>query len=495
MRVLLFFFLLLNFTAVFAQNQKLPKREFRGVWIANVVNVDWPSKKGLDKEVQQKELIKIYDLCAKNNFNAVIVQVRPAADALFKSKNEPWSEWLTGTQGEKPGYDPLKFMIKEAHKRGLEFHAWFNPYRAIFNDKSSIAENHISKKHPEWLVKYGKGHIFDPSLPAVRKYVVDVISEVAERYDVDGIHFDDYFYPYPEKDQPFPDSLTFEKYRGRFDNLDDWRRNNIDQLIQDVSIALNLIKPHIKFGVSPFGVWRNKADDPEGSETKAGAPTYDILYADSRKWMQEGWVDYILPQVYWSMDFAPAAFSKLTDWWAENAFNRHVYMGHGTYKVNANFDSAWYRPEEIPKQVRYTRTVGEQVLGSAFFSAKSLLQNPNGFVDSLGRDLYKYPALLPVMQWKNTSIPNSPRKVKVKRKNAITTLKWKKPKGDTPFGYAIYRFKADAEYLDFEDPKYLVKCLLMPKRKYTDSSIVGNYIYYITAIDRLYNESIPTRQN
>ena len=251
----LFFFLL---------NAQTPKREFRGVWIATVANIDWPSKPGLSSTEQQKEFIEILDMHKANGMNAVIVQVRPCADAYYNSPYEPWSKWLTGEIGKYPApyYDPLEFMIREAHNRGLEFHAWFNPYRALVNIDVGIDSSSLVFKNPEWFVTYGKNMYFDPGLPEARKHTVNVIMDVVNRYDVDGVHFDDYFYPYRIAKTEFPDSASFEKYKGDFVSKDDWRRNNVDLLIKKLNDSINQVKPHVQFGISPFGVWRNKSVDP-----------------------------------------------------------------------------------------------------------------------------------------------------------------------------------------------------------------------------------------
>lgn len=266
-----------------AHAQTAPKREFRAVWIASVANIDWPSQKGLSSVTQMEEFRYILEEHQKNGMNAVIVQVRPTADALYPSQLELWSSWLTGKQGQEPNppYDPLAFQIEEAHQRNMEFHAWFNPYRATFDTISAnLSPQHITRTKPEWFIQYGDKIYFNPGLPEVRNYITRIILDVVRRYDVDGVHFDDYFYPYAIPNKPFPDDSTFARYPNGFKNKDDWRRHNVDLLIKMVSDSLQATKPYVKFGISPFGVWKNKsAIDPDGSDTKAGSPTYYALYA------------------------------------------------------------------------------------------------------------------------------------------------------------------------------------------------------------------------
>ena len=281
-----------------------PKYEFRAAWIATVENIDWPSKKGLSVDSQKVEFIRQLDMHRRNGLNAVVVQIRPAADALYPSSYEPWSEWLTGAQGRPPSpyYDPLEFMIEETHKRGMEFHAWCNPYRAVFAiGKSSIVPDHITRQHPDWFVRFGNTLYFDPGNKEVQQYVTTVIRDIVRRYDIDGLHFDDYFYPYDIfEDRPghdFPDKASYAKY-GNGMTEGDWRRSNTDSIIVQVGRAIKEEKPHCKFGISPFGIWRNKRTDPEGSETQAGQTNYDNLYADILLWLKNGWIDYVAPQIY-----------------------------------------------------------------------------------------------------------------------------------------------------------------------------------------------------
>jgi uncharacterized lipoprotein YddW (UPF0748 family) len=389
--------LLLLHASLFSQQQY----EFRAAWIATVDNIDWPSRGNYNPELQRAEYIRLLDLHQKNGMNAVIVQVRPATDAFYPSPFEPWSEWLTGKQGRapKPFYDPLMFMITEAHKRGMEFHAWCNPYRAKYNIRSSsIAPNHITRKHPSWFLTYGDKKYFDPGHPEAQRYVVNVVRDIVKRYPVDGIHFDDYFYPYKIKGKDFPDAASFRKH-GRGMSLEDWRRSNVDTVIVRLAQAIREEKPFCKFGISPFGVWRNKKDDPDGSETTAGVTNYDDLYADILLWLKSGWIDYVAPQLYWEFGHKAAPFEVLLDWWSKHTYGRHCYIGLGIYRAGSN--AAWKDPSLLPRQIAALRNYPE-IQGAIYFSSKTFLNNPNGWNDSLQTTYYKQKALIPVMAWKDT---------------------------------------------------------------------------------------------
>ncbi len=380
--------------------------EFRGVWIASVENIDWPSKKGLSVADQKAEYIKILDGHLRNGMNAVIVQIRPAADAFYPSQYEPWSEYLNGVQGlpPTPYYDPLEFMITETHKRGMEFHAWLNPYRAVFNmAKSTIAPTHVTKLHPEWFLVYGDKKYFNPGLPEVRTFVNNVVKDIVTRYDIDAIHMDDYFYPYRIAGKEFPDQKDFEKY-GNGLGKDDWRRSNCDSIIYTLSNTIKLANKRVKFGISPFGVWRNKSADPMGSNTKAGQTNYDDLYADILLWLQKGWIDYVVPQLYWERGHKLCDYDVLLDWWNQNSYGKHIYVGHGIYRANTN--EAWKNKNEIPNQIKQLRQY-PTTHGSAYFSSKTFDKNPNGWNDSLRNNYYALPALVPPMPWIDDALPDT----------------------------------------------------------------------------------------
>ena len=375
-----------------------PKYEFRAAWIATVDNIDWPSRGNYDSESQKQEFIDLLDMHKRNGMNAVIVQVRPATDAFYPSQYEPWSEWLTGRQGKAPNpyYDPLEFMIEETHKRGMEFHAWCNPYRAEFNiRKSSIAPDHISRVHPEWFLTYGDKRYFDPGNKSAQQHVVKVIRDIVRRYDVDGIHFDDYFYPYKISGKQFPDAKTYLTY-GKGMTLEDWRRSNVDSIIVLLAQPIKVENKSCRFGISPFGVWRNQDKDPDGSATTAGVTNYDDLYADILLWLKNGWIDYVAPQLYWEFGHKAAPYEVLLEWWSRHTFGKHCYIGLGVYRAGSN--SAWKDPSLLPRQLTALRNT-PNIHGAIYFSSKSFVSNPNGWSDSLQLNYYKEPALIPPMEW------------------------------------------------------------------------------------------------
>lgn len=385
-----------------------PDYEFRGVWIATVDNIDWP-KRGMTTPWSQKtEFIRQLDLHKKNGMNAVIVQVRPSADAFYPSPYEPWSQWLTGVQGRAPDpfYDPLAFMIEETHKRGMEFHAWLNPYRANFNIRSaSIARNHITRTHPQWFLTYGDQKFFDPGNEDARKFVVNVVRDIVKRYAIDAIHMDDYFYPYRIAGKEFPDEKSYRS-SGSPLSKDDWRRANVDSIIKQISVAIKQENPKCKFGVSPFSVWRNKSSDPEGSDTRAGQTNYDDLYADILLWMKNEWVDYVAPQLYLEIGHPRIAYETILDWWSKHSYGCHIYIGHGIYRARER-NAAWKNPNELPNQIKLLRQY-PNIQGSIYFSSNTFDYNPNGWNDSLRNNYYRTPALVPPMEWlEDTSASDS----------------------------------------------------------------------------------------
>lgn len=385
------------FISLFSYSQS-PK-EFRGVWVATVDNIDWPMRGDTNPVTQKADFITLLDMHKKNGMNAVIVQVRPAADAFYPSPYEPWSQWLNGIQGKAPFpfYDPLEFMIEETHKRGMEFHAWLNPYRAVFNiNHSSIASTHIIKQKPEWFLTYGGKKYFDPASKDAQKFVVDVVRDIVKRYDVDAIHMDDYFYPYRIAGQEFPDAASYRKNTNGL-NKEDWRRSNTDSIIKKLFVAIRQEKPWVQFGISPFSVWRNADRDSRGSDSKGGQTNYDDLYADILLWLEKGWIDYVAPQLYLEIGHSKIAYEKLLDWWSKNSYGKHVYIGHGIYRVNEN-SSAWKNPNELPNQIKLIRNT-PNIQGSIYFSSKSFNNNPNGWNDSLQNNYYKMPAQIPLMEW------------------------------------------------------------------------------------------------
>ncbi|MCP9752963.1 glycoside hydrolase family 10 protein [Ferruginibacter sp. HRS2-29] len=393
--------LLLTACAVFSlyMNMKAQtpvKPEFRAAWVATVSNIDWPSAPTINSEVQKAQFIQLLEMHKRNGMNALIVQIRPAADAFYPSPYEPWSQWLTGIQGVPPFplYDPLEFMITETHKRGMEFHAWMNPYRAVFNiNGSSISPTHISRIHPEWFLTYGDKKYFDPGNKDVQQYVNNIVKDVVKRYPVDAIHFDDYFYPYRIAGKEFPDDAKYRLY-GNGMSKDDWRRSNTDSIIVLLSRTIKATNPRCQFGISPFGVWRNNDKDPHGSATRAGQTNYDDLYADIVLWLKKGWIDYVTPQLYWEFGHKAAPFDVLVDWWAQHTYGKNCYIGLGIYRAGSN--EAWKDKTQLPRQIQKIRNT-PNINGMVFFSSKSFEKNPNGWSDSLRLNYFAQPAPLPVM--------------------------------------------------------------------------------------------------
>ena len=403
MKFFLLFFLLIACCLLPALSFTQTKPEFRGVWVATVDNIDWPSKGNYYSDSQKTEFIRLLDMHQRNGMNAMIVQIRPATDAFYPSQYEPWSEFLTGKQGQPPVpyYDPLEFMITETHKRGMEFHAWMNPYRAVFNiDKSSIAANHITKIYPDWFLTYGDKKYFDPGNKEVQQYVTNVVKDVVSRYGVDAIHFDDYFYPYRIAGKEFPDDAKYQQY-GNGMNKDNWRRSNVDSIILMLSNAIKKENPKCQFGISPFGVWRNEDKDPvNGSKTKGAQTNYDDLYADILLWLKNGWIDYVAPQLYWEFGHKVAPYEVLLDWWSKHTYGRNCYIGLGIYRANSN--SAWKDITQLPRQIEALRNT-PNIQGMIFFSSKSFTNNPNGWSDSLRLEYFKEPAKTPEMNWINST--------------------------------------------------------------------------------------------
>jgi uncharacterized lipoprotein YddW (UPF0748 family) len=376
------------------------RREFRGAWIASVGNIDWPSKPELSVAEQQAELISLLDRAASLRLNAIILQVRPSCDALYSSKLEPWSQYLTGTMGKAPVpfYDPLEFAVAEAHKRGLELHAWFNPFRALttMHNAAGVAPNHISRAHPEYVRRYGDLAWLDPGEEGARSAVMDVILDVVHRYDIDAVHLDDYFYPYLQKDKrghpiPFPDDASWKRYAdgGGAMTRDDWRRENINTFVRDLYGRIKTEKSWVKLGISPFGIWR-----PDKDLNISGLDAFAEIYADSRKWLENGWLDYLSPQLYWSTDAPKQSFPVLLQWWTDaNAMQRHLWPGIATDRIGIQ------RPaSDILGQIALTRKMSTTA-GNIHWHFKSLVENLGQISDQLGKELYSEVAAVPASSW------------------------------------------------------------------------------------------------
>lgn len=388
-----------------------PQREFRAAWVATVANIDWPSKRGLPVEQQKSEIVAILDKAASLNLNAIVLQVRPACDALYPSKLEPWSEYLTGTMGQPPSpyYDPLQMWVDEAHKRGIELHCWFNPYRAHHpTGTSPISADHVSKTKPQITRTYGTHLWLDPGEKGTQDHSIAVVMDVVSRYNIDGVHMDDYFYPYKEKGAAgnvieFPDDHSWQTYQQTGGTLsrDDWRRENVNQFVHRLYTEIKAAKPWVKLGISPFGIWR-----PGYPAQIKGFDQYAQLYADARKWIQEGWVDYWTPQLYWPIAQTPQSYPALLQWWAEqNVKGRNLWPGNYTSRVGDGSATAW-PVDEIIYQVKTTRGIAGAT-GNVHFSMVTLMRN-QALCDALKRDIYQEPALVPPSPWLDSMPPGKP---------------------------------------------------------------------------------------
>ncbi|MFB7592167.1 glycoside hydrolase family 10 protein [Streptomyces sp. NPDC056169] len=381
--------------AAAAPSRKRPhrRREFRGMWVATVANRDWPSRSGLTAGEQRAELLTHLDTAVERRLNTVVLQVRPTADALWPSPYEPWAQCLTGTQGRDPGWDPLGTAVEEAHARELELHAWFNPYRvANHTDPTRLVADHPARIHPDWVLPYGGKLYYNPGLPEVRSFVQDAMLDALSRYDIDAVHWDDYFYPYPVAGQVFADDEAYARYGGDFPDKASWRRNNIDLLVSEMSARIRETRKRkpVAFGISPFGVWRNIATDPEGSDTRAGVQTYDDLYADTRTWIREGWIDHVVPQLYWNIGLPAADYAKLLPWWDAVVRGTGVglYIGEALYKAGDPAQPPpWQDPKELSRHLELAAGYGS-VGGHCFFAAKEVATDRAGAMAAVVADHY-----------------------------------------------------------------------------------------------------------
>ncbi|WP_163215981.1 family 10 glycosylhydrolase [Clostridium thermarum] len=483
------------------------KYEFRGAWMSTVYNIDWSQISG-NIEAQKQDYINKVEKLKNANFNALIFQVRAMGDAFYPSSYSPWSQYITGTQGNNPGYDPLAFALEEAHRRNLEFHAWFNPFRisteANFNVDSYISKLPDSsplKAHKEWIVKYSGNktcYWINLGIPEARQYVIDTIAEVVRNYNIDAVHLDDYFYPYPvyttdssgkNVKVDFPDSNEYRLYGSGYSSKDDWRRDNVNKFVRDLAARIKQEKANVKFGISPFGIWKNSTS--EGGAGTSGMSSYYDLYTDSKAFITNGWIDYIIPQIYWNMGYTAADYKALTDWWATQVIGRNtaLYIGHAAYKIgDTSQAAAWGNPAEIPNQIKYNRT-NSYIKGSAFYSTRDILANKLGIYDELKNNLYVTKALIPSMPWRDAVAPEAPSITSAVASSNYIELKWNKSPSSDAVKYVIYRFKAGQIVNTAEANK--IAAVVDNVNSYKDYNVnaAEKYIYTVTALDAYGNES------
>ena len=467
-------------TTIYAEN---PKREFRGAWMHVIFQDQYHNQTTeQNKAYLRDQLDKLKDA----GVNAVIFQVRPQADAFYPSDIEPWSRFLTDNgAAPEPFWDPLQFMIDEAHERGLELHAWLNPYRVTSAKNQTLPDSHIYHKHPEWFLRYDDKLYFDPGLPESRKFITDVVMDIVDNYEVDGIHFDDYFYPYPVKGVDFPDDKSYEKYGNGMDR-GDWRRQNVDILIKGIHEKISEEKPWIIFGISPFGIWRNKSNDPRGSNTN-GLQNYDALYADVLLWSREGWIDYLLPQLYWELDHKAAPYLELVDWWNKNAEGRNMYIGQSVNNTmtHAEIDGST-DASQLRRKISLTRD-GENIQGNCWWPAYDITKNLNGVADSLMIDYQATIALPPTYPWISDKKPSAVKSIRL----SGDEITWAKPtEYDTPddaVKFVVYRFEP-GEPINIDNSEAIEAITW-------DTSYQAEYpgVYVVTSLSRVNQESEPSK--
>ncbi len=500
-RLLFFSMLIMALTGCLAaadgsvQQRQLPKHEFRGAWMHIIGQKQYAE---MSPEQMRDYLIKQLDLLQQANCNAIIWQIRPQADAAYPSKLEPWTRWLTGEPGKAPNpvWDPLQFMIEQTHQRGMELHAWINPYRVTSSQEDQPAEDNIYYEHPEWFLKYADGKLyFDPGLPESRDFIDTVVRDILVRYDIDALHMDDYFYPYPVSGAEFPDTTSYNEYGIGWDK-NDWRRHNVDLLIEQLHNTIQEVKPWVRFGISPFGIWRNKASDPDGSETN-GLQCYDALYADCLKWTAEGWVDYMVPQLYWELEHKAASDLVLMHWWNDHANGRHMYYGQALNNVMSHQDIADEggdptNPTQLDHKMRLQRAM-DNVHGVTWWPGYTITSNFKGVLDSLSSRQTCYPALIPAYTWLDAEKPHKVHDLNIKKVKGKKSLVWRPHETDDPMQqavrYVIYRYpKGKKGHLD--NPANILAITGETTYQLPDGG-KGNWQYAVTALDRCWNESDP----
>ena len=477
--------LLLLAVALGVQGQ--PKREFRGAWI-QCVNGQF---KGIGTEVMQRTLLYQLDELKKDGCNAIIFQVRPECDALYESGLEPWSYYLTGEQGSRPYpyWDPLQWMIDQCHRRGMELHAWINPYRAKTKSPHGNARNHVLVQHPEWTFEYDGLTLLNPALKQCRDYICDVVRDIVTRYDVDGLHIDDYFYPYPVAGVEIPDRAFFRANNYGLGDIRDWRRMNVNLFIEQLYHTVHEAKPWVKVGISPFGIYRNQRSDPNGSRTN-GLQNYDELYADVLLWDREGWMDYCVPQLYWEIGHKAADYEELIRWWSANLTNTDLYIGEDVERTVKHRDPRDGSRHQLGAKMLLHQQL-PRVKGTVLWYAKAAVDNVGNYGSALRSVYWRRPALQPTMSRIDRKAPKKPRKVKSFSVEGQRVLFWTAPRGkgwkDEAVLYGVYRFDR-GERVNIEDASHLVA--LTPETFYElPRGERVPCVYVVTALDRLQNES------
>ncbi|KOG10410.1 FenI [Streptomyces viridochromogenes] len=476
-------------------------RQMRGVWIASVVNIDWPSRTGLDPAAQRAEFVRLADDALALGFNALFVQIRPTADAFWPSPLEPWSQWLTGTQGQDPGYDPLAFMIETAHQRGLAFHGWFNPYRVSMQaDPSRLDPRHPARAHPEWIRSYGGKLYYDPGVPDARRFCQEAMLDAVRRYDIDGVHFDDYFYPYPVAGSDFPDEETFRVHGAGHADKAAWRRANVDLMVREMRDAVRAVRPNALFGISPFGVWRNATTDPRGSRT-AAFQSYDGLHADTRGWVQRGWLDYVAPQVYWHIGLPVADYAVLAPWWAEvvRDTDTELWIGQAVYKSGtAGQPAPWQDGKELTRHLTLNATLPE-IGGDLFFSAKDVRADRVGDFAAMRLAHWREPVLGPLPTRLDTRPGPLRPVVKVQRESSVGAAVLHISAGaqgsdHSPFRYAVYRFPTDPGHRPQAGRATPIAVIPGGRRTtYRDAEAPAGCWYAVAAVDRVQRQGKLSR--
>ena len=461
------------------------KREFRGAWI-QCVNGQFL---GMSTQTMQQTLTYQLDELKKDGVNAIIFQVRPECDALYQSSMEPWSRFLTGAQGKSPSpyWDPLAWMVEQCHKRGMELHAWINPYRAKTKTTKELASSHVAIRHPEWVFSYDGQFILNPGIPECRDYICNVVADIVRRYDVDGLHMDDYFYPYPVAGQSIDDGRQFRAYNNGIKDIGDWRRYNVNVFIKQMYETIKSVKPWVKFGVAPFGIYRNKKSSPIGSNTN-GLQNYDDLYADVLLWVNNGWVDYNVPQLYWEIGHKAADYETLIRWWNTHAGKRHLYIGEDIERTTKKADLKNPNINQMPAKYRLHNEMNN-VKGTVLWYAKATVDNIGNYGMVLRNSYWKNPALQPEMPFIDDKAPKKVRKMKVINTEDGPVLFWTAPKGkgwkDEAVKYVVYRF-GQGEQVNTNDPS---KIVAITNNTFYNIKENGRAVYVVTALDRMSNES------